>query len=183
MITSKLQQAFNSMQLTYNEYKVDNTIKGSVTKEVFFDYGYEDDLVKRIAKRSNLENFPLIWYVVSPFDIDTGNVDRSEIDLRVKFVLFTSTKEENYNQRRSLVNYEEILYPLYKKVIKQLKLNRNISIKSENARLTEVYTYGLDVLNNNLDSKNKGQKSGATVYMDALSIEIELIFANNCNNG
>jgi len=102
-VAKALEQIISGMTLTYNEYKSDNTIKGEVTKDVQFSFGDQKELNKWIAGRGSLSKYPLVWYVLKEYDKEVDENRYITVD-NARIILFTSTKQEYYNQTRALIN-------------------------------------------------------------------------------
>lgn len=184
-VAKALEQIISGMTLTYNEYKSDNTIKGEVTKDVQFSFGDQKELNKWIAGRGSLSKYPLVWYVIVPYD-EPRSKDYIEVNSRIYF--FTSTKQELYNATRSLINYDQILEPLWQKVKLALKNANNIDVINDVIKVKAEPNFGVDTERQGVSgdfssTTSKGTKSIATDFLDAQYVDLKLrIRENNCNN-
>lgn len=174
IISGIIKQALDGMTLTYNEYDSQFVIKNpAVTKNVVFGFGDQQALVRFIASRSNLENFPLIWYEKPPYE-RILNTDMFKV--KAQFVLMTSTKAEFYNEERALINYRTILEPLTIDFIKRLKRTNGINFQEKNVREYDKENFGLDVYRQQGTDTSKAP----AIYVDARAVEVELLVTKKC---
>lgn len=168
MIISKaLQELLKDLSLTYNEYRSDFTVKGSVTKQVMYYWGDNEMLNLWLSKNSNKEQFPLIWYDKKPY---TKNTASDKIDVDARIILMTSTKKEYWNDERALLNFEQILMPLADLVVERINESKRVSFADTIITFTDIEKFGLS--NDFETATNKN--SATTMYIDAKVMEIKL---------
>lgn len=175
LISGILKDAFSGLQLTFKNYNLYKEF-AEVTQDVQFVFGNENELVRFIEKRSNMQNFPLIWYVKPNYQRDTALIDKFRVD--AKFVLMMSTNAKYYNEERALINYANVLEPLAVEFFKRLKKSNLIGIVSQDSNEFDETQYGLDMFR---DSDQK-TKSGTKLYVDAKTIELELLIKKSCQS-
>lgn len=173
LISGILKDAFNGLQLTFKNYNLYKEFE-EVTQNVQFGFGNENELARFIENRSNMQNFPLIWYVKPNYSRDTALIEKFRVN--AKFVLMMSTDAKYYNDERSLINYENVLEPLAVEFYKRIKKHKLISLVSESSNEYDETQYGLDVYR----SEQGQTKSATKLYVDAKIIEIELLVKKNC---
>jgi len=173
LISGILKDAFNGTQLTFKNYNLYKEFE-EVTQDVQFGFGNENELARFIENRSNMQNFPLIWYVKPNYSRDTALIEKFRVN--AKFVLMMSTDAKYYNDERSLINYENVLEPLAVEFYKRIKKHKLISLVSESSNEYDETQYGLDVYR----SEQGQTKSATKLYVDAKIIEIELLVKKNC---
>lgn len=185
-VAKALEQVISGMTLTYNEYNTnDFTIKGEVTKDVQFSFGDQKELNKWIAGRGSLSKYPLVWYVLVPYS-EPRSKNYIEVSSRIYF--FTSTKPELYNAKRALINYDEILEPLWQKVKTELKNANNIDVVSDILKVKAEPNFGVETdrqgVNSDFSSNTpKGTKAITLDYLDAQFVDITLrVREKKCNN-
>ena len=176
-VAKALEQIISGMTLTYNEYKSDNTIKGEVTKAVQFSFGDQKELNKWIAGRGSLSKYPLVWYVLKEYDKEVDENRYITVD-NARIILFTSTKQEYYNQTRALINYSEILDPLSKLLEKQMQLSGKFEFVDESLKIIDIPCYGLD----GQDFGASNTKSVTLDYLDARTLTANLRVYTTCNS-
>lgn len=175
IISGIIKQAFEGLQLTYNNYNLYNEFT-EITNDVQYGFGDENELVRFIQSRSNMQNFPLIWYVKPNYSRDTALIEKFRVN--AKFVLMMSTDAKYYNDERSLINYENVLEPLAVEFFKRIKKHKLISLVSERSNEYDETQYGLDVYR----SEQGQTKSATKLYVDAKIIEIELLIKKRCQS-
>ena len=185
IVSNALKTAFTGLQLTYFEY-LDEVTKGSqVTKDVQFFWGDQKELNKWVAGRQGVEKYPLIWYVKPPYQKPRS---KKYFEVQARLILFTSTKQSYYNNTRSLINYNEILNPLYNLVEDKLKSINYIEIVSEVININDEPNFGVDTdrqgVNSDFSSTtSKGTKSITLDYLDAKVFDLKLrVYPIKCNN-
>lgn len=174
-VAKALEQVISGMTLTYNEYNTnDFTIKGEVTKDVQFSFGDQKELNKWIAGRGSLSKYPLVWYVLVRKNRPV-NTDYVEASSRI--ILFTSTTQELYNAKRSLINYDQILNPLSDKIIQAIEESSTIDFFNLEVKDEDLPCYGLES-----QSFETGKTESVTVdYLDAKILHVDLrVKKNNC---
>ena len=171
-VAKALEQIISGMTLIYNEYKSDNTIKGEVTKDVQFSFGDQKELNKWIAGRGSLSKYPLVWYVLVKKNRPV-NTDYVEVSSRI--ILFTSTKQEYYNQTRSLINYDQILNPLADKIIQAIEESSKIEFSSLSAQDEDLPCFGLE----SQEFSASNTQSATIDYLDAKILHVDLRVKNN----
>jgi len=176
-VAKALEQIISGMTLTYNEYKSDNTIKGEVTKDVQFSFGDQKELNKWIAGRGSLSKYPLVWYVLKEYDKEVDENRYITVD-NARIILFTSTKQEYYNQTRALINYSEILDPLSKLLEKQMQLSGKFEFIDESLKIIDIPCYGLDAQ----DFGASNTQSVTLDYLDARTLTANLRVYTTCNS-
>jgi hypothetical protein len=176
IISGILKKAFEGLTLTFNNYNQYSEIVGEVTENVHFGYGDQNELVRFIESRSNMQNFPLIWYVKPNYQRDTALIEKFRVD--AKFVLMMSTNAKYYNEERALINYANVLEPLAVEFYKRLKRSPLIGIVSQDSNEFDETQYGLDIFR---DSDQK-TKSATKLYVDAKRIELELLIKKSCQS-
>ena len=176
-VAKALEQIISGMTLTYNEYKSDNTIKGEVTKDVQFSFGDQKELNKWIAGRGSLSKYPLVWYVLKEYDKEVDENRYITVD-NARIILFTSTKQEYYNQTRALINYSEILDPLSKLLEKQIQLSGKFEFIDESLKIIDIPCYGLDAQ----DFGASNTQSVTLDYLDARTLTANLRVYTTCNS-
>lgn len=175
LISRILKEAFTDMQLTFKDYNLYREFV-DVTENVNFGYGDQNELVRFIQSRSDLQNFPLIWYVKPNYTRDTVLIEKFRVN--AKFVLMMSTDAKYYNEDRALINYENVLEPLAVEFYKRIKKHKLISLAFENSNEYDETQYGLDVYR----SGQVQTKSATKLYVDAKIIEIELLIKKRCQS-
>lgn len=176
VVANALKLAFTGLQITYDEY-VDEVTKGAtVTKDVQFSWGDQKELNKWIAGRTDGTKYPLIWYVMSPYT-NPKHADYFEVNGRI--ILFTSTQQKFYNETRALINYTEILNPLYDKIKALLLTKPYVQIIDQPLSVIDEPCYGVDIDRQGVASDfssvgTKGTKSIASDYLDAKAIDLKL---------
>ena len=176
-VAKALEQIISGMTLTYNEYKSDNTIKGEVTKDIQFSFGDQKELNKWIAGRGSLSKYPLVWYVLKEYDKEVDQSRYITVD-KARIILFTSTKQEYYNQTRALINYSEILDPLSKLLEKQMQLSGKFEFIYESLKIIDIPCYGLD----SQDFGASNTQSVTLDYLDARTLTANLRVYATCNS-
>jgi len=176
-VAKALEQVISGMTLTYNEYKSDNTIKGEVTKDVQFSFGDQKELNKWIAGRGSLSKYPLVWYVLKDYDKEVDENRYITVD-NARIILFTSTKQEYYNQTRALINYSEILDPLSKLLEKQMQLSGKFEFIDESLKIVDIPCYGLDGQGFEVSKT----QSVTLDYLDARTLTANLRVYTTCNS-
>lgn len=176
-VAKALEQIISGMTLTYNEYKSDNTIKGEVTKNVQFSFGDQKELNKWIAGRGSLSKYPLVWYVLKEYNKEVDENRYITVD-NARIILFTSTKQEYYNQTRALINYSEILDPLSKLLEKQMQLSGKFEFIDESLKIIDIPCYGLD----SQDFGASNTQSVTLDYLDARTLTANLRVYTTCNS-
>jgi len=176
-VAKALEQIISGMTLTYNEYKSDNTIKGEVTKDVQFSFGDQKELNKWIAGRGSLSKYPLVWYVLKEYDKEVDENRYITVD-NARIILFTSTKQDYYNQTRALINYSEILDPLSKLLEKQIQLSGKFEFIDESLKIIDIPCYGLDAQ----DFGASNTQSVTLDYLDARTLTANLRVYTTCNS-
>ena len=176
-VAKALEQIISGMTLTYNEYKSDNTIKGEVTKNVQFSFGDQKELNKWIAGRGSLSKYPLVWYVLKEYNKEVDENRYITVD-NARIILFTSTKQEYYNQTRALINYSEILDPLSKLLEKQMQLSGKFEFIDESLKIIDIPCYGLD----GQDFGASNTQSVTLDYLDARTLTANLRVYTTCNS-
>ena len=175
LISGILKDAFAGTQLTFKNYNLYKEFE-EVTQDVQFGFGNENELARFIESRSNMQNFPLIWYVKPNYSRDTALIEKFRVN--AKFVLMMSTDAKYYNDERSLINYENVLEPLAVEFYKRIKKHKLISLVSEKSNEYDETQYGLDVYR----SEQGQTKSATKLYVDAKIIEIELLIKKRCQS-
>lgn len=175
IISGIIKQAFEGLQLTYNNYNLYNEFT-EITNDVQYGFGDENELVRFIQSRSNMQNFPLIWYVKPNYSRDTSLTEKFRVN--AKFVLMMSTSAEYYNDERALINYQNVLEPLTQEFYKRIKKHKLISLVSESSNEFDETQYGLDIYRNT----DQATKSSNLFYVDARVIEIELLIKTRCQS-
>lgn len=175
LISKVLKDAFAGTKLTFKNYNLYKDFK-EVTQDVQFVFGDYNELVRFIESRSNMQNFPLIWYVKPNYSRDTALVEKFRVN--AKFFLIMSTDAKYYNEERALINYENVLEPLAVEFYKRIKKHKLISLVSETANEFDETQFGLDLFRNT-DEKTK---SATKLYVDAKIIEIELLIKKSCQS-
>ena len=176
-VAKALEQIISGMTLTYNEYKSDNTIKGEVTKDIKFSFGDQKELNKWIAGRGSLSKYPLVWYVLKEYNKEVDENRYITVD-NARIILFTSTKQEYYNQTRALINYSEILDPLSKLLEKQMQLSGKFEFIDESLKIIDIPCYGLD----SQDFGASNTQSVTLDYLDARTLTANLRVYTTCNS-
>lgn len=178
IVANQLKKLFEGLTLTYNEYKDEVTKGNEVTKDVLFSWGDQKELNKWVAGRSNSNKYPLIWYVMTPY---TRGLFEKSVEVNAKIILFTSTQEKFYNETRGLINYNEILNPLFLKIEGLLLENPNsFEFSSKDIVITDFPKYGVG----DDDFTNIGQKGTKSItkdFLDAKVIDLRIrVKENNC---
>jgi hypothetical protein len=174
IISGILKQAFEGLYLTFDNYNQYNEVVGQVAQAVNFGFGDENELVRFISSRSNMQNFPLIWYVKPNYTRDLIQLDRFNVN--AKFVLMMSTNAKLYNEQRALINYSNVLEPLAIEFYKRLRKSKLVEIVPTISREFDETQYGLDVYR----ESSQPTKSATKLYVDAKAIELELVIKKNC---
>jgi len=174
-IANALKTAFKGLRIAYAEYKLDMTVKGNVDKEVFFHFGTQLEFSRWVANRGQKEKYPLIWYVKDTYEEPD---ECGYIEGNAKIILFTSTKKDYYNDQRILVNYNEILHPLAKKVIDIIKYNQFIQPMNKSFQVDDIECYAGE----RQDFNTNKTQNVALDYLDAKVIQNKLrVYENKCN--
>jgi hypothetical protein len=181
IVASIFQELFSGLTLTYNEFKSDLVTTKEVTKDIQFHWGDNKELAKWLRGRSGKEKFPLIWYVIDT--VDNSNIDT--IKANCVLVLFTSTKQEYYNNTRALINYTNIIDPLtdlvYSIVSQQSAISLVYNSWESIFKTYDLPNYGVD--SDELDWKRKelkGEKGITIDIVDARKIEFQARFDKKC---
>lgn len=163
---------FNGLELTYQDYRLDLGSNGNVTSDVKFHFGDSKELAKWVRGRSGQEKYPLIWYLIDTVENNNSDFIKSNCSL----VLFTSTRQDYYNDTRSLVNFSNILEPLATKVFSLVDSNPQIqTIFRDDQNMYQSFdlpNYGID----DIDTKLKGTID----IVDAKRIEFQARFNKKC---
>lgn len=168
IISSLLKEILQPMTITYAGYNSYKELKASETKSVHFGYGDSHELERFVAKNRNTQNqFPLIWYNMGKYKRDKNDLNKFE--LRCNLILMTSTSADFYNDERNLYNYATILNKLAVDVLNKLTLAKNTDYVSESDEET-FPNYGIN-----------DESETPLVYVDALSLEFDLIIKTKCN--
>jgi hypothetical protein len=168
IISSLLKEILQPMTITYAGYNSYKELKASETKSVRFGYGDKHELERFIAKNRNTQNqFPLIWYNMGDYERDDH--DLNKFDLSCNLILMTSTSVDLYNEERNLYNYSTVLNKLAIDVLSKLQLAKNVDYVGK----SRENTFPNDGIND--------QSETPLVYVDALSLEFQLIIKTKCN--
>jgi hypothetical protein len=165
-VASILNELFKDMTLTFKEYSGTLKTYKTVTKSVQFHWGDNKELAKWITGRGAKQKYPLIWYVIEPVDNSNGNTFISHCSL----YLFTSTKNEYYNNTRALINYYNIIDPLEEKVMRAIEENNVITPMYDSYEKFytsfDIPNFGLDM--DKFDFSSNLPKGTMTVTLDIL---------------
>lgn len=168
MIVAKaLQQLLTGLTITYNEYKSDFTVKGSVTKDVKYYWGDNEMLNLWLSENANKEQFPLVWYDKKPY---TKHISSESILIDARIILMTSTKKEYWNDERALLNFEQILLPLSNLVVEKIEQSKRVSFADTIITFTDIEKFGLK---NDFET-GTNKNSATTMYIDAKVMEMKL---------
>ena len=85
LISGILKDAFDGLQLTFKNYNLYKEFS-EVTQDVQFGFGNENELARFIESRSNLQNFPLIWYVKPNYSRDTALIEKFRVNAKFVFL-------------------------------------------------------------------------------------------------
>jgi hypothetical protein len=181
IIANIFSNLFKDLTLTYRDFRSDLVSSTVVTKDVHFHFGDSKELAKWIRGRSGKEKYPLIWYQIN--EVKNNNGDFIENDCTLIF--FTSTKQDYYNNTRSLINYTNILEPLSSKVFDLIDSNGYIQtiFNDPNAlyKSFDVPNYGVDEDGLDMTRNEKKGTKGITIdILDARRIEFQARFNKKC---
>lgn len=182
-IEGKLQDAFNGLTLTYDEYVNEVTKGQTVTKNILFHSGDQKELNKWVAGRTNVQKYPLIWHVKEPF---VKPILADFVESPIRLILFTSTKQSYYNDTRAKINYEQILDPLSDKIEQLFFETKGIEYASTEITMKNEPNFGVDVdrsgASSDFNSKStKGDQAITLDYLDAKVLDLKLrFFYTNC---
>lgn len=170
IISEFLSEVFKNETLVYNEFNPDFSIKKSVTKPIKFHFGDQLELNKWLVNRTSKDNYPLVWYVISSYKKDSSDF----INAFARINLFTLTKQEYYNNERQLVNYKEILSPLFLLVYEKLVTSNFCN--AFDFDILDVPNYGvkfdLQNSNQNSDFNSVDKKGTMAIAPDILDAKI-----------
>src|SRR5690554_256702 len=100
IIASAFEKLFDGLKVDIPDFP-DRTIQ--------FHYGDQNELNLWVDKRGGLAKYPLIWYVLSPYNEHNGWYETS-----AKMLIMTSTKAEKLNTWRRANSYVTIIDPVWK---------------------------------------------------------------------
>jgi len=144
----------------------DIQLNSSVTRKPIFSWGKQEEL-NRWVETYKSDTYPLIWLLP---EVDTHNVLSDQATRRVILILATlETRKDLFNQQRWQGSYKSILNPLTDYVIQALQNSSITNIVNSN----EIQVFKEPNYSNR-------EENGCIDQWDALRIECEVVFYNNC---
>ena len=132
------------------------------THDIKFDWGTNEVLNKYLAKVK--QPYPLVWLVE-----DENQLQDDQTTRNARFIIATRSMMQNeFNTFQHKTDFEVILRPTMKKVLKALKVNGMTSINKD---------YRYQFIKNYAFSKDKT----ATIDVwNVIVLDVEIKFINNC---
>lgn len=149
-----------------------------VERGVNFHYGDQKELNLWVKLRGNLEKYPLIWYVLSPYTELNGWYETS-----AKLLVMQKTKSPPLNTWRRDNSYIGIIDPVWTAAKDLIEQNQYIETPSVNLkdrfRIKDEPNFGI---NGSFDSGEvpSGEQSVTTDIVDARVIRFNLRIKANC---
>lgn len=172
----------------FNGMTVDLNIGGNtITRDVQYHYGDHKELVKWITDRDKggLKKYPLVWYVVAPYNEEPDNYK----NVNTQLIILQSTQIDWLNTKRSVKSYDEIIEPVWNKVKRVIELNSYINVLGEIPKkylIKDEPSYGVNadgirLGQSDFTSKTKnGTESIALDVVDGRIIKLNLRIKTNC---
>lgn len=168
----------------FNGLTVDLNIDGSlITRPIQYHYGNQKELIKWTLNRNNgnLMKYPLVWYIVNPFQ------EHNDFKVcKTKLLILQSTQVDWFNTTRSVKSYDEIIEPTWEIIKKKLETSNYISVIGGNydkytildePMFADNLRKGTD--NDNLQSDN-GENNISLDIVDGRIIEFKIKIKTNC---
>lgn len=144
-------------------------INSQVSKQPIFSWGRKEEL-NRYIETYKSDSYPLIW-LLQP-QSETHNRLAKRVTQNVILILATlETRDELFNQQRWQGSYKSVLNPLAEYVIQALE-NSSITRLEDSTNITILKE----------PNYSESDKNGAIDKWDALRIECEVEFNDNCLN-
>lgn len=166
---------------------VDLTVDGEAVNDwpVKYHYGDQKELVKWILDKGNESKYPLIWYVIAPYQ-ELHGVYYTESSL----IILQNTLVDWFNDERFVKSYTEIIEPVWQVVKDRIETNRYIHVEGQTLRdkydLKDEPNYGVPtddvrLRQNDFTTKStKGDESILPDYVDAKIIKFNFRITPDC---
>lgn len=150
-----------------------------------FWFGDQKELIEWITQRKNLDNYPLVWYVLNEYTEFQGWYETN-----ARLVIMQDTQLKQLNDWRTQNSYEGVLEPVWYVIKERLETNLFIDVVSQNKKdkfkLQCVPNYGVDLnqpnnfANDFTRSAEKSTKGISIDLVDCLVVDFKLRIKAKC---
>jgi len=146
-----------------------------------FWFGDQKELIEWITQRKNLDNYPLVWYVLNEYTEFQGWYETN-----ARLVIMQDTQLKQLNDWRTQNSYEGVLEPVWEVVQSKLTTNGYVEVMGNFAdrfKLRAEPNYGIAPQTNDLKTTNPTKEQSINVdLIDCLVVDFKLRIKAKCIN-
>lgn len=152
-----------------------------------FHYGDHKELIKWIQEKDKLGNvnkYPLVWYVIAPFEEFNG-----QVEVQSRLIIMMSTELFYDNNQRAVKTYDTFIEPVWQMIRKKLVQHPHINVWGENFnqfKIKDEPNYGVDITDIRLSQndftrkKQDGEQGISLDIVDGRVISLHMRLKPQC---